>query len=882
MAPESDGRRSNADDVSGGPEPSRRRLWVFRLIATVVIPLVVLGMLEGGLRVGGYGHRPGFLIKAGDFYQSNPRFGWRFFPPAISRAPLPIHLPIDKPAGTFRIVVVGGSAARGYPDPAFSFSRYLDAMLRSSYPGIRFELVNAAMTAANSHMMRPTARDCAKLKPDLLIVYMGNNEVVGPYGPGTVFAGSSASLSAIRMGLWVKGTRVGQLLGNLVGALASGDGSAEWGGMAMFLENLVPADDDRLADTYDHFRRNMEDICRTGADAGASVVVCTVPVNLRHCAPFASAHRQGLSAEDLARWQEAYDQGAAREQAGRHEPAVERFVAALALDDRSADLHFRLGRCYVELGRPAEASEHFKQARELDALRFRADAAINDTIRQVVRDAGGRVTLVDAEEIFETVAAVAGSPGEDLFLDHVHPNYRGNYELARNVFRAVAARLPADVAGDGSTEAPTFERCNDLLALTHLDRLRNAASLWQLTRRPPFTNQLNYRDMRRRMLARREALWAKTIPAAEILAAYDLASAAAPQDATLHLLAATIYGKRKDFPVAAEHLAQVKRLLPNEPQICFVEATMLLDQGNLPEAHRAAAAYLEQLDHSLPSYIAVINLFGTRGHADKAETYARQALARAPEQAAALTLLAKTIQYNRRIDRAKHGRALVEAEALLTRAIEVQPDYPSAWLQLGEVQLARGRMSEASASFSRAAEVDPSLPGAYVGMGTILFRQGQALKAKAYLARAVRLSPDDLSATAKYAELLCLAGSVSEAVVLLRRAMRIDPESSVAGILAWVLATSADPQVRNGPEAVDLAENALAGSRGRPSTMLVLAAAHAANGEFSEAIATAEQALTGARRLGDAGLANRLIEHLARYGQGEALSIDSYDRLEGW
>ena len=879
MAPDAE-RSPSHPEPSPAHRPSRLRRWMFRLIITVVIPLVLLGMLEGGLRIGGYGYRPGFLIKDGDRYQSNPRFGWRFFPRRISRAPLPISLAADKPANTYRIVIVGGSAARGYPDPAFSFSRYLEVMLRDRYPSMRLELASAAMTAANSHMMRPAARDCVKLKPDLVIIYMGNNEVVGPYGPGTVFAGASPSLRAIHAGLWVKGTRIGQLLGNLTAP--SGGGSGEWGGMSMFLDNLVSADDARLADTYSHFRSNLEDICQAGLDAGAGVVICTVPVNVRDCAPFASTYGDGLAPDDLARWREAYDQGIADEKVGQYEQAARRFTEAMAIDDGSADLHFRLGRCYVGLAKSDQAAEHFRQARELDTLRFRADATINETIRQVAEDSDGKVTLADAELAFDVLADVAGCPGEELFFDHVHPNFRGNYEMARSVFGVVAPRLPAEVAGRVNTESPEFERCNELLALTHLERLRIAASLWRLTQKAPFTNQLNYGAMRARMLARREGLWAQSVLAADMLAIYDSASAAAPDDATLHLLAATIHAQRQNFPVVARHLAEARRLRPNDPKLSFIEATMHLGQGRLAPARQAADTYLELLDHSLDAYIAVINLLGVRGKTAEAEAYARQALKRMPRQASALTLLANTIRLNRLTDQAGYRQGLAEAEDLLTEATELEPTYSNAWLELGEVQVTSGRVSEATASFRRAVELDPSLQPAYVAMGTLLYRQGKVKQAKACLARAVSLSPDDVVAASKYAELLCFEGRVRRGVALLQRALRIDPGAPVAGILAWVLATSADADLRDAPEAMRLARVAVTASRGRPSSMLVLAAAHAASGEFPQAIDVATQALIQARRQGDARLVERLQDHLGLYGEGRALHIDAYDRLEGW
>ena len=43
------------------------------------------------------------------------------------------------------------------------------------------------MTAINSHAILPIARECARRDGDLWIIYMGNNEMVGPFGAGTVF-----------------------------------------------------------------------------------------------------------------------------------------------------------------------------------------------------------------------------------------------------------------------------------------------------------------------------------------------------------------------------------------------------------------------------------------------------------------------------------------------------------------------------------------------------------------------------------------------------------------------------------------------------------------------------------------------------------------------
>ena len=50
----------------------------------------------------------------------------------------------------------------GDPEPAFGAGRYLEALLRERFPARKFEVVNVAITAINSHVIRAIARDCAR------------------------------------------------------------------------------------------------------------------------------------------------------------------------------------------------------------------------------------------------------------------------------------------------------------------------------------------------------------------------------------------------------------------------------------------------------------------------------------------------------------------------------------------------------------------------------------------------------------------------------------------------------------------------------------------------------------------------------------------------
>ena len=130
------------------------------------------------------------------------------------------------------------------------------------------------------------------------------------------------------------------------------------------------------------------------------------------------------------------------ESAGKCEEAVQRYLEATRIDDRFADLHYRLGRCYQAIGNYAEARNRYIQALNLDTLRFRADTEINNIIRSIADSMSSEdIYLVDTERKFEEKSP-HGAPGNELFDDHVHMNFRGNYILARSMFKQVSKILP--------------------------------------------------------------------------------------------------------------------------------------------------------------------------------------------------------------------------------------------------------------------------------------------------------------------------------------------------------------------------------------------------------------------------------------------------------
>ena len=105
------------------------------------------------------------------------------------------------------------------------------------------------------------------------------------------------------------------------------------------------------------------------------------------------------------------------------------------------------------------------------------------------------------------------------------------------------------------------------------------------------------------------------------------------------------------------------------------------------------------------------------------------------------------------------------------------------------------------------------------------------------------------------------------AVAHYREAIALDSQDVYAwNNLAWILATHPDPELRDGAEAVQLAEEALRKSKGMiPVLWDTLSAAYAEVGQYDKAVAAATKGHALARRLGDTRRAQSIRNRLELY-----------------
>lgn len=651
--------------MSRAGRPSRRR-W-FRLGA-VLIPFAVLLLTEAMLRLVGYGYPTAYLVRhpaAGpDRLVENQRFPWRFFPRTLARHPNPLVIAPQKPPGVCRILVLGESAAEGDPAPAFGFARILEVLLQERYPGTRFEVVNTSFTAINSHVIVPIARDCRRLQADFWLVYMGNNEVVGPFGAGTVFGSRSPPRLLLRANLALKTTRLGQLIDALAQrAKPNREAARGWGGMTMFLGQQVRRNDPRLPALRDHFQANLQEIIRLGRDAGARVVVSTLASRLRDWPPFASLHRVDLTETRRIEWENFYQAGAAAEASGDLPAALRDYARAAQLDNEFADLHFRWGRCCLAAGQIEEGRAHLTLARDLDTLRFRTDSPLNDLIRRsVATQAHDRLRLVDAERFFER-SSTNGVPGAEWFHEHVHFTFAGNYQLARLFADEVAAALPAAAlpesdAGDWLPETTCAER----LGYTDSQRYEIANLIRRRFDEPIYRQQLEHAERVNRIEQALADLRGAAKPAgrSRALGVCRRALALAPNDWILHELTARLLGGLDDRAAAEAEWRQVARLIPHAALPHTEIGKLQLQQGN---ADRAVAAFRQAIELNpdfAEAYVGLGNAYSQRGEEPEAIRTYQKALELDPTRTEAADALSRRSAGSKRRPRVRKTRANVE------------------------------------------------------------------------------------------------------------------------------------------------------------------------------------------------------------------------------
>ncbi len=355
---------------------------------------------------------------------------------------------VEKPPGAFRVFVVGESSAAGVPYPASqAFSAWLARRLVAALPGRVVEVVNAAVPGYASRRVLGVVRELAAVQPDLLIVYCGHNEFAESRQYAHLLAmdprlfrlralaATTRLYGALERALgWDKTPRVnfddiddaGQMFAvadeRLAGKAYADERERRWGEL--------------------HYRWNLEEMAGAMRAAGARTLFVSLGQNFADWAPGASAHRGDLRRDERERWERLVAAARGDAASGDCALAIPKFEQALAVDDEVAQAHFELARCAEQLGDAARAARHYRRASDLDRVPHGAPSAFDSSVREVARDTDS--LFLDGGAVLATASA-RPLPGDDLFVDAMHPNLHANQLLAAAIAETLRdAGIPED------------------------------------------------------------------------------------------------------------------------------------------------------------------------------------------------------------------------------------------------------------------------------------------------------------------------------------------------------------------------------------------------------------------------------------------------------
>lgn len=768
----------------------------------MVVPLVGLVLLEFILRLAGFGYSSGFFLESETngipVLIENQQFSKRYFPTGLERTPQPLVMTAIKPPDTIRIFIFGESAAMGDPEPAFGFGRILEVLLGDAFSGKRIEVINLGVTAINSHVVREIARDCTGRQGDYWLIYMGNNEVVGPFGAGTIFGQQVPGLAFIRANIALKSLRLGQGL-DAVQQRFSGNRKAPktWEGMEMFLQQQVPQDDSRMSKVYAHFDNNLREIVRLGQKSGAQILLGTVVSNLKHCPPFASLPRAGLSEAQRAEWDRLFQAGATREREANAPAALTNYQQAAKIDGQFAELWFRIGRCQLALGDTAEARRSFERARDFDALRFRADSQINDSIRRVYFDfkADG-VRQIDVVDIFAKQSPDALA-GEELLYEHVHPNFAGNYLIAR----AFAEQIVGSATHH--SRLLTVEECARRLAFTDFNRYQVLDEIRQRLQQPPFTFQLDHDARDARIRLQLDGMQRASLTNAFRI--YEEAIARRPADWMLRENFAKLLQDFDEPQRAEAQWRKVIQLLPHYEEaqyslgnnldgqgrsaeaIAFFEAALRRRPGSIEARNGLGlalanqgqwAAAVEQYERAIRENPGFAEAHVNLGQALTRQGKLREALAQYQE---ALRLDSNNVAVRINLGKLLAGQGKVrEAMVQYQEALHLKPDHSVAHYNLANALKASGDNAGATTHFAEAVKSNPNFTEARYNLGLEFAEQGNSAAALAQFSEVVRLRPAWAEGRFNYGVALAKADRYDEAAAEFQETLRLQPGNAQA------------------------------------------------------------------------------------------------------
>ena len=614
------------------------------------------------------------------------------------------EFPREKSGNSYRIFCMGGSTTYGRPyGDRVSFCGWLRTYLKAADPVRNWEVINAGGISFASYRVAKLMNELSQYQPDLFIIYSGQNEFLEQrsYGALTEFPAWVLNLNAA-----LSGTRTYTAMKQAIDAMQSDSlkQALERNKLSGEVDEILNhtmgpqsyhRDDELKQNIITHYRLNMKRMVRIAHDAGADVIFVRPAINIKDMSPFKSEHVEGLGEQALEDWEALYQSAMEQQAAGAASEALATYREALRIDDRYAELHYRIGQVLFSLGRYEDAELAFRRAVEEDIAPLRMLAPMQQALSAVAAEEA--VPLIDFPAILRE--AYLGEYdhavfGKEYFPDHVHANMEG-YRLLGLALLEELVRQGIAAPEDSWTTARAESIGKEIVA--SLDPRLEGHTLLNLGRVLDWSGKFSeaYNAFQR---------------ALEILG---------PDPVVYERLARSTYvlGKPDE---ALHYLRKTLELAPTMRGVHARLAMILGKQGKTDEAIEHCRAELEFNPEDYHVRTGYAQLLERKGEDTAALTQYRTALQIRPghefariklayllirldRDAEALTHIDEVLQMNPDQHRAHNARGLVmkkrgsykQAKQHFSTALQLEPDYADARENLRQLQAEQARLEAA-------------------------------------------------------------------------------------------------------------------------------------------------------------------------------------------
>ncbi len=629
------------------------------------------------------------------------------------------RFPKDKRPGAYRVFCMGGSTTYGRPyDHNVSFATWLQELLAAADGSREWEVINAGGISYASYRVAMLMEELNQYEPDLFIIYSGHNEFLEQR---TYQAMLETPPMLRRLHSRLLGTRTFSVIHRMV---RTEDETPEIGTDA---RDLLPAEVDAILDhtigpesyTRDddlrnrvvlHYRHSLERMVAIARSAGAEVIFVTPASNLRDFLPFKNQHRADLDPADENLWLGHLHVAGEAFEGEQFAEALKALDQAAKIDDRHARLHFLRGRILLRLDRDKEAERAFMRARDEDVCPLRALTPMRNIVVDVAET--NDVPVIDFVRMMEK-RAEDGIPGDESFLDHVHPTVDGHRLLALTLLDEMQAMgiVKSGPALTEETIAEVTARVKGRLDhRAHANALRNLAKVLR---------------------------WAGKFEQSAKLAVQAVEGL--PDDAEAHYMAADARWQSGHLDIAVAEYELALSIDRDYLAAILQLGSLLLEKGE-PEA---AQNYLKRAAQLAPdkadAHFRLANALFALEDLDGARKAYQESLRLSPKLADAHKNLALIAIQRKELDAAVDH---------FEQALDIDPADAVVHCELGFLFIETKKLDLAIDEFSAALLLYPDHVRAYLGLGLAAERQGDLDEAAAMYGQALDLDPDNAKARA--------------------------------------------------------------------------------------------------------------------------------------